>query len=402
MQKQIGSIMLVAGTCIGSGMLALPMLLAKIGIIPSILLMIAIWLLAYYTSLIHLELNLQAGTGLDLGQLAKRFCGLKAQVASSLSLQTLMFALLTAYIYGATSIVAQLINLWCGANPPFLVIAAFFSVLVIVILSLPLTLIDYLNRLLFISLLAIVALLIGGLITTIKWSALPLFCAGSAKLENWRLIIPVVFTSFGFQVIFHTLTNYCNKDKNMLKQAFFWGSLTPAVVYIIWTSSVLSTISHNNPLFYDQMISGSIEVGQLIKQLSMIAQWQAVQMLTWFISFLAIFTSVIGVGIGLSDSINTTLKTTIVAQKARTICSAIATIVPAFLVAILVPNAFITVLGFAGMILVLIAIVIPLYLLYKANITHWHYPELQQSWLLILSALAGLIIMGCELLNILL
>ncbi len=33
MQKQIGSIMLVAGTCIGSGMIALPMVLAKLGVI---------------------------------------------------------------------------------------------------------------------------------------------------------------------------------------------------------------------------------------------------------------------------------------------------------------------------------------------------------------------------------
>nr|WP_121543010.1 aromatic amino acid transport family protein [Candidatus Rickettsia colombianensi] len=36
MQKLIGSILLISGTCIGSGMMiALPMVLAKLGIIPS-------------------------------------------------------------------------------------------------------------------------------------------------------------------------------------------------------------------------------------------------------------------------------------------------------------------------------------------------------------------------------
>ena len=33
MQKLIGSILLISGTCIGSGMIALPMVLAKLGIV---------------------------------------------------------------------------------------------------------------------------------------------------------------------------------------------------------------------------------------------------------------------------------------------------------------------------------------------------------------------------------
>ncbi|MFV9936287.1 MAG: aromatic amino acid transport family protein [Rickettsia endosymbiont of Haemaphysalis japonica] len=67
MQKLIGAILLIAGTCIGHGMIALPMVLAKLGIIPSIILMFIIWFIMYYTSLINLELNLQAGKGLTFG-----------------------------------------------------------------------------------------------------------------------------------------------------------------------------------------------------------------------------------------------------------------------------------------------------------------------------------------------
>ncbi|WP_041404094.1 aromatic amino acid transport family protein [Rickettsia montanensis] len=67
MQKLIGAILLISGTCIGSGMIALPTVLAKLGIIPSIILMFIIWFIMYYTSLINLELNLQAGKSLTLG-----------------------------------------------------------------------------------------------------------------------------------------------------------------------------------------------------------------------------------------------------------------------------------------------------------------------------------------------
>ena len=58
MNKQITSIFLVAGTCIGAGMFALPLTFAKIGIIPSIIIIILTWLFTYYCSLIYVELNL--------------------------------------------------------------------------------------------------------------------------------------------------------------------------------------------------------------------------------------------------------------------------------------------------------------------------------------------------------
>lgn len=76
MQKQIGAIALVAGICIGSGMIALPMTLAKLGIIQSVILIT--WIVVYYTSLITIELNLHANNSLSLGALAKRFSGLTA------------------------------------------------------------------------------------------------------------------------------------------------------------------------------------------------------------------------------------------------------------------------------------------------------------------------------------
>lgn len=46
------------------------------------------------------------------------------------------------------------------------------------------------------------------------------------------------------------------------------------------------------------------------------------------------------------------------------------TILPAYIVAVVVPNVFITILGFAGMILVIITILLPVYLLYKAKINN--------------------------------
>ena len=108
MQKQIGATMLVAGICIGSGMIALPMVLAKIGIIPSILLMLLMWAIIYYSALINLETNLQAGKAMSLGDLGRKFSGKIAELIGTTSFKILSYALLAVYIYGGSSILATM------------------------------------------------------------------------------------------------------------------------------------------------------------------------------------------------------------------------------------------------------------------------------------------------------
>jgi tyrosine-specific transport protein len=396
MNKKIGAIMLIAGTCIGSGMIALPILLAKLGIIPSILLMLSMWLIVYYTSLVNVELNLQAGTGLSLGALGLQFSGKIADFIGTGSFKLLSYALLSVYIYGGTSVLQKMLEANSYQEYTFNYLASLYAITAIALLLLPIKFLDYVNRFLFIGLLAVVLVMIIGLLSTIHWDHLPLFADNYTDLSIWRMIIPVSFTAFGFQVIFHTLTNYCNKDVKLLKLAFFWGSLIPSLVYILWTSSILSAVYQDNPVFYQTMIKGKVEIGELIQELSNIAKWSFVQLLVWWISSLAIITSVLGVGMGLKDSIHNMLP-----AKSNKFISVSLTIIPAYIVTILIPNAFISVLGFAGMILVIIAILLPIYLFYKAKIINLNYTELKHNWLVILSLVIGIIIMMCEILNML-
>ena len=397
MNKKIGAIMLIAGTCIGSGMIALPMLLAKLGIIPSILLMLSMWFIVYYTSLINVELNLQARTGLSLGALGRRFSGKIAEYIGTGSFKLLSYALLSVYIYGGTSVLQKMLEASYNQQYAFHDLASLYAFTAIILLLLPIKFLDYVNRFLFIGLLAVVLVMIIGLLSSINWNHLPLFANNYTDLSIWRMIIPVSFTAFGFQVIFHTLTNYCNKDVKLLKLAFFWGSLIPALIYILWTSSILSAVYQDNPIFYQTMVKGKVEIGELIQELSNIAKWPFVQLLVWWISSLAIITSVLGVGMGLNDSIHNMLPS----KLSNKFISVVLTIIPAYIVTILIPNAFISVLGFAGMILVIIAILLPIYLFYKAKITNLNYAELKHNWLIILSLVIGIIIMMCEVLNML-
>lgn len=398
MKKQIGSTLLVAGTCMGSGMTALPIVLAKVGIIPSFIVMGFIWALCYYTALINLELNLQAGKGLPLGALGKLYSGKKAQLTGILALKILSYALVAVYIYGGTSIIQKLLEN-SGVQAPFIPLATGLAMISFMIFLLPMKMIDYINRFLFLGLIGIFSLLIIGLVSSLNWTNLPLISPKATDLFSWQLLIPVVFTSFGFQVIFHTLTTYCDRDPVVLKKAFFWGSLIPALIYMIWTFGILSLIYHHSPHIYQKMVDGNLDIGELIHELSLIAKWPLIQLLVWWISILAILASLIGVGIALVDSLKGMMISLIPRESMRTVSAALITILPAYLVAILVPNAFISVLGFAGMILVVIAILLPLYLFWKMRRTRTvtlFYPELGYTGLLILSGISGVIIIACK------
>lgn len=399
MYKQIGAVLLVAGTCIGSGMVALPLVLAQLGLIPSIILMLVIWFIMYYSSLINLELNLQAGKGLSLGALGKHFSSKVTELTGTVCLKVLSYALLAVFIYGGSSILQELMASRGEVSYSLGQIATGYALVTMVLLWLPIRWIDYCNRFLFIGLMIIVAALLSGLAITVSWSGLPLFSKYSWNLFSWKTVVPVVFTSFGFQVIFHSLSNYCQMDVKMLKRAFFWGSFIPAVVYILWTSSILGAVSGDNPDFYRQMVEGKADIGKLIQVLGETAKEQAIERLVWWISSLAIATSVLGVSMGLCDSLKGMISHYKTGLRGRTFVASLVTILPAYLIVLYVPNAFISVLGFAGMILAIIAILLPVYLLWKIKAQVFYYPALRRRALIHLSVSVAGAVIACEALS---
>src|SRR5579862_8412403 len=146
MHKKIGAILLIAGTCIGSGMIALPMVLAKLGLVPSIVLMLAIWFIMYCSSLINLELNLQADQGRSIGELGRKFSGRTAEFLGTIILKLLSYSLLAVYIYGGSSILRELLASKMAIHYSFERIATSYAIIGGFVFLLPIKCIDYFNR----------------------------------------------------------------------------------------------------------------------------------------------------------------------------------------------------------------------------------------------------------------
>lgn len=150
------------------------------------------------------------------------------------------------------------------------------------------------------------------------------------------------------------MTKFCNNDRKMIKVACLWGSIVPALVYIIWTVAILLVVANTDAHFFQLMLDGKAnDVAELVTVLSNAASSQSVQIIVWIVSILAILTSVLGVGSALMDIFQQEWQET---SKRKIV--GLVVFAPAA-VSMLVPNAFIRILNVSGVILSLIAIVVP-------------------------------------------
>ncbi|MDR0742640.1 MAG: hypothetical protein LBE98_04225 [Puniceicoccales bacterium] len=158
----------------------------------------------------------------------------------------------------------------------------------------------------------------------------------------------------------------CNNNIKLLKTACLWGSIIPAIVYVIWMCSVICLLSAKFPESFAALVSKNMEVSELINLLAVACNWGFVRTLLLAISATAIATSIFGVSLCLKDDFYTFFSK-ILDRKASVVASCLCMVVPGCFVAIFIPNAFIHVLSFAGMLLVVIAIFIPILLLGKVR-----------------------------------
>ena len=390
MQRQIGAIALIAGTCIGSGMIALPLILAKLALIPSIILMLLVWALMYFSALISIELHIKA-KGLPIGQLGSYFNSKISRIIGTISLKLLHFALVSVYIYACSSVIQKISGTSLAVNK----IAVITAISAFVTLLLPMKFLDFFNRILGILFLSVFGLLLAILLYKIDFGNLPLVNESYNNISSFPAIIPILFTSFGFQGSMHTIVNYCNLDSKTLRKAVFIGTLIPTLVYIMWTICALGSLHSHNPEFYAEIIQGNVEVGDLIAELAHLSSSKFTRLIVYWISLLAIITSLIGVGRGLADSISAEFKG--VAENVRNFLGSALAIIPSLIIALLVPNAFITILGFAGMILTIIAIMLPAYLFRNLKASDIHYKILNNKSVICICASFGALIILCEL-----
>jgi len=166
--KIVGGILLIAGTSIGAGLLALPVETATYGFFPSVIILSICWLATLFAAFFMLEANLWLPAESNLISMAKETLGKPGQVLAWVSYLLLLYALMVAYLSGMNSLVidSMLTNFGIHLSPLLssIILITTFGV----ILYIGTKQIDYLNRLLVAGILGCFIALIVTLLPVVK------------------------------------------------------------------------------------------------------------------------------------------------------------------------------------------------------------------------------------------
>ncbi len=337
--KQEGSVFggtfLVAGTAIGGGMLALPVLTAAGGFFPAVLLYVLCWLFMTCTGLLLMEVVLWSKREVNIVSMAQMTLGLPGKIFAWVLYLFFFYSLTIAYISGGGNLVRDVFHgLGLTQTPlgigPFLFVCIFAPIVFVGARA-----VDRVN-----------IVLMGGLILSFLLFVAIGFSHVNLHLlihRNWPLALlatPVMFTSFGFQGIVPTLTNYMGRHPFQTRKAIWLGSSIPLLTYIIWEWLILGVV----PMLG---LQEALAVGQsAVYPLKDILEFPWLFRIGEFFAFFAIVTSFLGVTLGLLDFLADGLKIKKTGQGRLYLCLMI--FLPPLIFAWTYPLVFLHALRYAG------------------------------------------------------
>ncbi|CAM4326210.1 aromatic amino acid transport family protein [Pseudoalteromonas ostreae] len=384
--KTIGSMLIVAGTTIGAGMLALPIASAGLGFTTALALIISTWALMTYTALLMLELHQHADRDATLNTLAKSWFGKRGQYVANFSVMFLFYALCAAYIAGGGAQLQEKINNGFSLDIAPQVGSIILAVVIGTVVTLGTSKVDKLNRVLFGVKVVVLASLFYMLTPYVHGQHLL-----EMPIEQGLILsaIPVVFTSFGFHGSIPSIVKYVGLDIKTLRRVMITGAALPLVIYIFWQLISQGMMSQVELL-------KSTGLPGFVASIASIANNSAVASAVNLFADLALATSFLGVSLGLFDFFADTFKKGD-GNKDR-IKTALITFIPPLGFALFYPQGFIMALGYAAIALVVLAVFLPVAMVYKQRSSNDHngYTVRSGNIGLALATLCGMLIIAAQ------
>lgn len=328
--KILTASLLVAGTAIGAGMLALPIATGSGGFIPACFLFFLCWLFMASTGLCLLEACLWFPRDSNIVTLSTHLLGKKGKIASWVLYIFFFYCLTIAYVAGGGGFLRAVFPS-LPAPLSILCFTAIFSPFIYIGTKA----VDRINVLLMVGLIVsfFVFILVG-------WGHVEFKMLERANWSTILFSLPIAFASFGYQGIVPSLTTYFEGNGKNVRKVILIGSFIPLLVYLVWEALILGIVP--------------LEGLQVAK----IAQETAVSPLKHFVAspyvyaagqafaFFALTTSFLGVTLGLFDFLADGLKW----EKKGTKKLALFAIVfaPPTVIAMINTKIFITALNYAG------------------------------------------------------
>lgn len=326
--------LLVAGTTIGGGVLALPVLTSLGGFLPSIIIYLLCWAFMACTGLLFLEVCHWMEGESNIVSMAEKTLGKWGKYFAWGVYLFLFYCLTLAYVIGCGQLVVELsggrLSEWAGA----VVFVALFAPF----LFAGARVIGRLN----------VGLMLGLCLFYIAFVMIGYSYVNTEQLieRDWTLslvALPISFIAFAYQGIIPSLSQYMQHDIKKTRQAILIGSFIPLATYIVWQWLILGIVPTYGPGGLAEALANGENAVQPLKNM---IQNPNVYIVGQYFAFFALTTSFFGVTLGLFDFLADGLKIEKNTQGKILLCLMI--FVPPILLTSTSPHLFLNALEYAG------------------------------------------------------
>lgn len=357
--KIIGGTLLIVGTTIGGGMLALPVAAAPGGFIHSAILLFACWAVMTLSALLILEVNLWLPTGSNIISMAKVTLGESGAVVAWLSYLLLLYSLLSAYTSSGTDILHSLLLL-IGIELPLEFNSMLFVGLLGFVVYKGIQSVDYANRGLMFGKLSAYALLVISLAPHVD----------NANFQGGKAVAllggtTVMITSFGFATIIPSLRAYYQSDVVKLRRTILVGSFIPLICYVAWIYVFLGVVPLSGDTALNEAMRTTHTTTELTAALSRALQNPWITEFSRFFTSICVATSFLGVSLGLSDFLADGLK--IEKQGKGNLIIYSITFLPPLAIIFFYPDAFIIGISNAGIFCMILLVFLPALMVWRGR-----------------------------------
>lgn len=361
----VGGILLVSGTTIGAGMLALPVMTSFCGFFPALSLLFICFAVMFLTANYFLDVNLSFSENVNFISMADARLGSWAKWLCWIFYLLLLYSLAAAYIAGSAPLftlgIKTVFGIEISKSLSFFCLPVLFGIFV----YFGCVGVDFINRFLMAALAISYVILVSTLPTKINPDLLLHF-----DLKPSLLALLVVITSFGYHIIIPSLTGYMFHNRRHLRLTLLIGSLIPLVIYVFWEAVTLGIV----PIEGENGLANAWIHGTGVSiPLSNIVQSPYLKVGVNFFSFFAIVTSFLGVSLSLSDFLSDglRLKETVFGR----LMACFLTFIPPLIFLFTSKRAFILALEYAGALVGILLILFPTLMAWKLET-----PRFYRSW----------------------
>jgi tyrosine-specific transport protein len=367
--RTFGSILMVAGTTIGAGMLALPLKTAAGGLFPSITLFIFCFAFMLYTVTLLLEANLMMPhPSSNIISMAGERLGRSAQGLAWVLFLLLLFSVSAAYMSAGGSLISVLLKDMLHIDMPDYPGMFIFAIIFGVVVFFGTSVTEHINRILLLGMIISFAVLLFDMTPHLDTSTY-----GEGDPILLLPAMTVILLSFTSHVMLPSIREYLDSKPKKIIMALLLGSMIPLVFYIAWEVIILGLF----PLYGDQgmitIAKGAHPVATMVHILQDNFGLLLLATVVGAFSFCALVTSFLAVNLSLRDFLadGLNMKKTPVGRLYLSVLA----IIPPLIYALLFPKGYITALEYAGIIVALLYGILPAAMVYQGRyIARAHAP----------------------------